>query len=138
MNDNAAHPARDTGEWPEFFGDCCPPEAAQDLDTEIFYLVSTLPPEPKDFECALERRRFLKEPHCLRVGLSCALAVEVLQRRRDRVPRLRNYLVVSARLGADDGKYEQTTKDRGHYTMWLRRSVLERAPQLFAPPGGGL
>jgi hypothetical protein len=62
---------------------------------------------------------------------SCAVESASLKRKRENVPRLRDLVVASARLEPIHGRYEQTTKKKDHFTMWLRRAALKAAPSLF-------
>jgi hypothetical protein len=122
-------------EWPAMFthpDGSCPPADAVDLDGEIFVLVASSPPTADDFRNAKERGVFPGVPHCLRVGLSCALAAAALVKRQKRVPRLKNHLIASAPLRPAHGKHKQTTDDLTHYTMWLRTVALQAAPGLFS------
>lgn len=128
-------PADALPEWPEMFkhlDGSCPPADAVDLNGEIFVLVAGSPPTPDDFRCARERGVFPDAPHCLRVGLSCAIAADPLLKRQKRVPRLKHHLIASAHLNAAHGKHQQTTSDLTHYTMWLRSAALQAAPGLFS------
>lgn len=125
-------------EWPETFAHPehpCPPTDAIDLDGEVFVLVANPQPTADDFRSALQRGVFLDKPHPLRAGLSCALTATALERRRKRVPRLRDHHVAQARLHPVHGKHKQTTDDVTHYTMWLRTAALRDAPSLFSTGG---
>jgi hypothetical protein len=127
-----------TDKWPDHFGEDCPPASAGALDRVIFYLVEACPPTADDFKCAIDRGFFAQHPHCLRAGLSCAVEAAALERRRERVPRLRTHRIASASLSASHGRYEQTTSARDHYTMWLRQRALATAPTLFSCMGAGI
>lgn len=124
-------------EWPQHFGPGCPPASAHPFDGELFYLVEACPPRSDDFKCAINRGCFLDQPHCLRAGLSCAVDSSALEKRRERVPRLRTFRVASATLCETHGRYERTTDAPDHYTMWLTAVALAGAPTLFSCLGAG-
>lgn len=126
-----------TDKWPDHFGEDCPPASAGALDGVIFYLVETCPPTADDFKCAIDRGSFEQQPRCLRAGLSCAVEAAALERRRERIPRLRTHQIASASLSQEHGNYAQTTSIPDHYTMWLRKRALAAAPTLFSCMGAG-
>lgn len=117
-------------EWPAHFPQACPPANAADLNRVLFLLVASNPPTMEDAKCAMDRKSHQNKPPCQRAALSCWESAEKTEELRDSVPRMRDFLVASAKLEPQHGKTQQTGRP-GHYSVWLRSTFLALVPELF-------
>lgn len=122
---------RDEVEWPDHFPNPgCPPEDVRPVSEDVFYLVSANPPTQKDFRSAIERGAFPDYPPCQRASLSCYLTERYAQQAKGNSPRLKKYVVSRATLSSSNGVIKQTGRP-GHHSLWLTKSSLAAAPDLF-------
>jgi len=117
-------------DWPSHFPADCPPDDANALDGNVYMLVETDPPTPKDTECAMDRGSHPNKPSCVRAALSCARSRDHLEELQREVPRLRRHVVAVAALGPEHGKIKQTGRE-DHYSMWMRAKYLHIGHTLF-------
>ena len=96
----------------------------------MLYLVKNNPPTSADFLSASQRGTFVGKPECLRASLSCGLTRSYIRQLQANIPNLRSMHVAESVLHSEHGKIQQTGKP-GHYSMWLRRVALAKAPTLF-------
>jgi hypothetical protein len=94
--------------------------------------VATSPPTREDTKSAKDRGSHKEHPECERVSLSCALSAKHLAEIRPlpQMKRLRNHKIAQATFRPEHGRIKKTLGP-GHYSMWLRESVLSVAHEMF-------
>jgi hypothetical protein len=68
---------------------------------------------------------------CRRAALSCFSDLQHAREILAVAPARRGQHIAKARLSSEHGRAAQTGRDPCHMSLWLQRSWLERAPELF-------
>jgi len=116
--------------WPDHFPPGCPAPSAPFAAGDVYRLVDASPPDPGSFESWLELRRGSGND-CQRAALSCLTDLMHAIEQRKAYPTLASKLIAKASLTNTHGRLAQTGSKPHHYSLWLRREWLRKAPSLF-------
>lgn len=109
--------------WPDYYPNSCPPEGAFPAEGVVFRFTDEPEPRPGDFEPHVIKFPGKQFPDmCLASGLSVYRTLEDAQRKRRRVPGLRDKCIARGSLNNEAGLLMKTLK-HGHHTWWVPRSV---------------
>jgi hypothetical protein len=108
--------------WPSYYPAGCPPESAAQPGGVMYRVVSTDPPDEKDFKpykLLFPQRRFTDE--CQACGLSVFGDMEDALRLRRRVGAFQDWLIARGSLGNGDGEIlpTPTREAASHNTWWV-------------------
>lgn len=125
--------------WPTHLPRGCPGESASDCDGEVYrIIIRATGPIPKDWKSHAERctegcPHCKDVPPCERASLSVRTTLEAARAQFAKVNEFNRRFegIVKAVLRGEHGKIAATGEVE-HYSLWLRRSALERTTELFS------
>jgi hypothetical protein len=113
--------------FPSYFPDGCPPDAATDVEKELYRLCESSPPTPEDFISFYLRDPYKYKNICQAYGLSVFDSEDACKKACDKVPRLRKKYKYRSRgfNTPDRGKILATPSKAHsqHITWWVYEGV---------------